>query len=184
MFQRLPRFVLAPLPLFPLQPVLRRIVTRLVRDRPELFARLGQHERKRFLIDPTNLPFVLMLQPHPERPVLQAVRRWQPVQYDARIAGTALTLLGMIDGRLDGDALFFTRDLIVTGDTEAVVSLRNALDDLEHGIADDVAAMFGPLGRDALAVLRRIERPRPEQTRIATPAVRGRERSHGRAVNR
>lgn len=160
LFQYAPGLLMAPLPLPLLQPLLRHIAYALVRKRPELFARLGPHQRTRFLIDPTNLPFVLMLQPDRERPVLKALRRWCDVEGDARIAGTVLTLLGMVDGRLDGDALFFTRELIVEGDTEAVVSLRNALDDLERSIADDVAVLFGPAGRIALAAMRQIRRPR------------------------
>ena len=39
--------------------------------------------------------------------------------------------------------------------TEAVVSLRNALDDIEGSIAQDVADAFGPPGRIALDILRR-----------------------------
>lgn len=62
----------------------------------------------------------------------------------------------MIDGRYDGDALFFTRDLSVEGDTEAVVCLRNALDDVEGSIADDVAAFFGPPGERFLKVARKL----------------------------
>jgi hypothetical protein len=38
---------------------------------------------------------------------------------------------------------FFTRDLIVEGNTEAVVVLRNALDDLDGNIFDDLAASWG-----------------------------------------
>lgn len=51
---------------------------------------------------------------------------------------------------------FFSRDLIVEGDTEAVVCLRNALDDLDGSITDDVARFFGPPGRAGLSCLRRI----------------------------
>jgi O2-independent ubiquinone biosynthesis accessory factor UbiT len=59
----------------------------------------------------------------------------------------------MIDGSQDGDALFFTRDLRVSGDTEAVVALRNALDDFEGSALDSVVGSFGPLaGPAALAV--------------------------------
>jgi predicted lipid carrier protein YhbT len=145
-----------PLPLFPVQVVLRRIVRRVAHDRPELFHRLGAHRHKRFLIDPINMPFVLLLEPDAERPRLEAYRRWETVRYEARIRGTFLTLLDMIDGRLDGDALFFSRNLIVEGDTEAVVSLRNALDDLEGSVVDDAAALFGPLGRAVLLALRLI----------------------------
>lgn len=102
------------------------------------------------------MPFALILRPDPDRPRLKAVRRHSGLAYDARIAGSFLTLLDMVDGRLDGDALFFSRDLIVEGDTEATVCLRNALDDLEGSIADDIADMLGPPGRMALGVLRRI----------------------------
>ncbi len=156
LIQTLPGRVLAPLPLPLLQPLLRRIVTRTARRRPALFARLGAHKDKRFLIDPLNMPFVFILCPDPDRPRLRAYRRTHNKPYDARIAGTFLTLLTMLDGRLDGDALFFTRDLTVEGDTEAIVVLRNALDDLDGSIADDIAESFGSTGRLALKALRRI----------------------------
>lgn len=97
-----------PLPLLPLQPVLGRIVRSIVRHRPGIFSRIGPHTEKTFLIDPVNLPFCLLLQPSPSTPRLRAVRRNKGAQtYDARIAGSFLTLLDMVDGRLDGDALFF-----------------------------------------------------------------------------
>lgn len=157
-FQNAPRRVLAPLPLPLLQPLLRRAILKATQARPEIFARLGPQAGKRFLIDPVNLPFVFLLEPDPQNPRLRAFRRWQSTSHDARIAGTFLTLLEMIDGRLDGDALFFTRDLIVEGDTEAVVVLRNALDDLDGSIIDDIAQTFGFPARAGLRILRKIKR--------------------------
>ena len=143
----LPGRIRAHLPLFPLQPVLARIVCTVARRHPELFERLGDGCKKSFLIDPTNLPFVLLLQPDPDRPRLRACQRGPQVAHDVRIAGSFLTLLRMIDSQTDSDALFFNRDLSVTGDTEAMVALRNALDDMDTTLADDVAAAFGPLSR-------------------------------------
>ena len=64
-------------------------------------------------------------------------------------AGTFFNLLDMIDGAQDGDALFFSRNLKVTGDTEAVVALRNALDDFEGSALDSVVGSFGPLAKPA-----------------------------------
>ncbi|HSH40498.1 MAG TPA: SCP2 sterol-binding domain-containing protein [Arenicellales bacterium] len=157
-----PRVLLAPLPTFVLQPALRRIALKLFRGRPELGERLGEHRCKHFLIDPLNLPFVFVLRPDPDDPLLRAVRRGREPAHDARIAGTFLSLLDMVDGRLDGDALFFSRALQVTGDTEAVVSLRNALDDAEGSLADDVAALHGPPGR---LVLQRLRAMRTRGTR-------------------
>ncbi len=156
----LPRFLLAPLPLAVIQPILRRIVTHVVRTRPELFERLGSSSSKRYLIDPTNLPFVMVLEPDPVTPVLRAYRRGSDIAFDASISGTFLTLLDMIDGRLDGDALFFTRDLRVDGDTEAVVVLRNAMDDLEGSIVDSVADAFQPLSKPAMAALSQLRKLR------------------------
>ncbi|MCB9979311.1 MAG: SCP2 sterol-binding domain-containing protein [Rhodospirillales bacterium] len=141
----LPRIALAPIPLFLLQPLLRFIVTGVARRHPALFNRLGSSQNKAILIDPTNLPFALLLHPRPDTPTLEAVRRKKKVPHDAKITGTFLTLLDMIDGNMDGDALFFTRDLKIEGDTEAIVALRNALDDMDISLADDLAAHAGPL---------------------------------------
>jgi predicted lipid carrier protein YhbT len=159
LLQSLPRLALAPLPLAPLQPLLQSVVTHVAQSHPELFARLGAQANKRFLIDPENLPFVMLLQPNPDQPVLQALQRNAVPDHDACIAGTFFTLFEMVDGRLDGDALFFTRDLRISGDTEAVVTLRNALDDLDESVLDAVAASFGPLSKPfifALLALRRL----------------------------
>lgn len=145
--------MLTPLPLFVVQPVLGRIAAHVAQTRPELFARLGAHARKRFLIDPMDLPFVLVLSPDPARPTLDAYRRSENPRHDARIAGTFLKLLQMIDGSLDGDALFFSRDLRVSGDTEAVVALRNALDDFEGSVVDAIAGAFGLLSAPAALVI-------------------------------
>lgn len=153
--ERLPRAILAPLPLPFLQPVLGYAVSRTARKRPEFFSRIGLHKSKTFLIDPVNMPFVFYLRPDPDSLMLQARRRSCTLPFDARIAGTFLTLLDMIDGRLDGDALFFSRDLTVEGDTEAVVVLRNALDDLDGRIVDDIAAAFGPAGAVAMRIIRK-----------------------------
>ena len=152
-FQNMPRVALAPLHLFLLQPILKRIVTYVARNRPELFARLGPHAQAVYVIDPLNLPFVLRLQPNPQMPSLSAHRRRKGMTYDAHITGSFLTLLRMIDGDLDGDALFFNRDLKVTGNTEAVVCLRNALDDLDGSLVDDIAAACGPLSRPLKRIL-------------------------------
>ncbi len=154
--QNLPRLLFAPLPLPAIQPVLGHVLRTISTKRPELSARLGAHKRKRFLIDPTNMPFVMVLRPDPDDLSLRAYRRDGLPQFDARIAGTLLTLLDMIDGRLDGDALFFSRDLSVEGDTEAVVCLRNAIDDVEGSIADDIAEVFKAPGRATLSALRRL----------------------------
>lgn len=147
--QNIPSFLLGFAPLAVIQPILGHIASHVARDRPELFARLGVHARKRFLIDPTDLPFVLILSPDNSRPTLRAYRRYEKPAHDAGIAGKFFNLLSLIEGSLDGDALFFSRDLRVSGDTEAVVALRNALDDFDGSALDSVFSAFGPLAKPA-----------------------------------
>ena len=153
LLQNAPGLLLAPVPLALLQPIFSRIATHVAQSRPELFNRLGVYAGKRFLIDPTDLPFVLLLTPEPERPQLTAHRRSERPTHDAGIAGSFFNLLDMIDGSLDGDALFFSRDLRVSGDTGAVVALRNALDDFDGSAHDSVVSSFGPLSVPAALAL-------------------------------
>jgi len=137
------------------QPILSRIVRRIADTHPTLFARLGPHQTTDFLIDPVELPFALHLRPDPGALVLRAVPRDALPLAGAVIRGKFMLLLELVDSEEDGDAAFFSRDLEVTGDTEAVVRLRNALDDMDGSIIADTAEMFGPPGRAILARLRR-----------------------------
>ena len=137
------------------QPILSRIVRRIAARHPSLFARLGPHRTTDYVIDPVELPFALHLRPDPERLVFRAVPRDAAPKAGAVIRGRFLLLLELIDSEEDGDAAFFSRDLEIGGDTEAVVRLRNALDDMDGSIAEDTAEMFGPPGRAILARLRR-----------------------------
>lgn len=150
--------LLPPPPLFILQPILKRIVLKVAQRCPEMFARLGDNCAKRYLIDPTNLPFMLLLQPSAEHPELTAIRRGKTIENDVHISATFLTLLTMIDGRSDGDALFFNRDLHIEGDIEAVVALRNALDDMDATLVDEVITTFGPLSRPLRGIINFMER--------------------------
>lgn len=142
-------------PLFLLQPILKRIVNRIAAANPDMFDRLGPHQQAHFLIDPVNLPFALVLHPDPANPTFRAWPRRAVPPCDARISGKFLDLFQLVDGDQDGDALFFSRGLDITGNTEAVVCLRNALDDVDGSIAQMVADMFGPPGRLTLQAMRR-----------------------------
>jgi O2-independent ubiquinone biosynthesis accessory factor UbiT len=72
----------------------------------------------------------------------------------AGISGPVQVLIDLLEGRVDGDALFFSRDLRFEGDTEIVVALRNALDGIDISIADllPVPSLF-PAARPRLAKL-------------------------------
>ena len=89
---------------------------------------------------------------------MSAWRRGDVPFCHARIAGSFLNLFDLIDGSLDGDALFFSRELRITGDTEAVVALRNALDDVDGGVVESITRAFGPLSGIAAMTVSHLRR--------------------------
>lgn len=161
-FPMLARYLLAPLPLALLQPILQFAARHVAQSRPELFARLGPHLNKRFLIDPIELPFVLVLVANPARHSLVACRRHQHPPHNASITGSFLDLFNMIDGSLDGDALFFNRALQIGGDIEAVVALRNALDDSDCSVVDTIVSALGPFSQPGARLVTFLRRMRPD----------------------
>lgn len=138
-----------------LSPVLSRVVRGIATRHPEIFDRLGPHGQSDFIIAPRELPFALHLRPDRASPVLRAVPKAPLPPHDARIEGGFLLLLQLVDADSDGDAAFFSRDLTITGNTEAVVTLRNALDDVDGSIAAEAADLFGRPGRAILFRLRK-----------------------------
>lgn len=130
----LPSFVsnvTSVLPLSPLEMIVRRLLANAMAARPSFAERLGEYVGRSFAIDPVDCPFVFLVKPEKGGTDLHVMRQANPADYDARIAAPLVVLLGMIDGTYDGDALFFSRDLSIEGDTEAVLALRNALENAE-----------------------------------------------------
>ena len=156
------------LPLLPVELVARRLLANAMAARPSFASRLGEHAGRIFAIDPIDCPFVFLIAPADGHATVRVVRDLSTATHDARITAPLLVLLGMIDGTYDGDALFFSRDLTIEGDTEAVLALRNAIEDAE--LAPSVVLRLpgrisGPFDRAtdmALGRLRRaLEAPEP-----------------------
>lgn len=157
---------LRPLPPGLLQPVLGTVIGVFARRHPGLFERLAGLEDATFLIDPIDLSFGFLLRPSPP-PSLEAIDKDAPMDKPptATIRGPLLTLIKLLEGKLDGDALFFSRDLIVEGDTEAVVTLRNAIDGAGIDVMEEFLTGLGPFARPAermadgaRAILERMDR--------------------------
>ena len=147
-----------PLPLAPLSLMLTSLTRQLTRRHPGLLRRLGAYADRRFLLDLTDLPFLLLLEPGGPSPKVTAhARRRAPVN-DVRIAGLTAAFLGMMHGSLDGDALFFSRDLVIEGDTAAGLALRNAIDDAELDLSVELGVLARPLAPLLVRLLPRAER--------------------------
>lgn len=141
---------LASVPATAMQPVLTAIFRRILRRHPTLFDRLGEHRSKTFAFLPTGSPYVFLV-----CPALNSIRLAEKAaarNADVAVSGDAVLLLALLEGRIDGDAIFFSRDLSIAGDIEAVVALRNSLDACGVDLPHDLSPLAGPFA-DAFAAL-------------------------------
>lgn len=148
-----------PLPLAPLQPALKLALHGLRRRHPGLFDRLSELGDRVFVIHPVELPFALQLSFTDGEPALRACPADHAEAADAVVRGTLVALVELLDGRTDGDALFFSRNLWFGGDTAAVVALRNTLDGAGIDLFEDLLqalGIFGGPARRVLGVARRL----------------------------
>jgi O2-independent ubiquinone biosynthesis accessory factor UbiT len=140
---------LYPVPAVMMQPALNAALMIIARSHPDVFERMEGYAGSMILIDPIDLPYVFLLSPDVRAPKLVAARSHPMGEADAVIRGPLLSLLDMLEGRIDGDAMFFSRNLEIEGDTEVVVALRNAVDGAEIDLTADVLSLFGPFAGPA-----------------------------------
>lgn len=166
---------MSTLPLAPLEIAGNQVLRTALDCRPGMFSRLDVYSGKLFAIDPVDCPFVFLLEPRVENPSLRVRTSLDGVSWDARISAVMLVLLGLLDGTYDGDALFFTRDLVIEGDTAAVLALRNAIEDaeLDPGLllgAPNLAApiVSGSIRRAANVMRRLLGAPTSAQVPVGT----------------
>lgn len=144
------RLLLLPGPRHLAEVALNRLVDLLARRHAGMLERLADFAGATCLIVPRDLPaaFLLTLQSAPQPPRLDLVDA-ATTEARATIRADLATLLQLLEGRIDGDALFFSRDLTVEGDMDVVVALRNAVDDAGIDLLSDAAAACGPLAAPA-----------------------------------
>ena len=129
----------------PLQALSSLAMAIVIRRHPSVFERLSDLGRPTFLIEPSELPFAFLLSADRARPRLEIVPRSTGIRSTARIRGSLKTLIDLLEGRIDGDALFFSREIAVEGSIEAVVALRNAVDGAGVDVMADLLSALGPL---------------------------------------
>lgn len=131
-----------PLPLAPASLALSQLMRRIAARHPSILRRLGPHAEVPVLIDVTDAPVLLLIEPARRR--LTAHRRSRAPAARATIRGRLAAFLAMLHAAEDGDALFFSGELEISGDTAAVLALRNALDDAELDLTEELALLGGP----------------------------------------
>lgn len=147
---------LRAVPFGPMTVLVGQVLRDTLRQNPGVLDRLGPYGARRFLLDLSDLPFNVLLQPAARR--AQVLGKGHPAAADARITGTLAAFLAMLHGAEDGDALFFSGELRIDGDTAAVLALRNAIDDAELDLTGLAAARAGRLGGVIRSISARVER--------------------------
>jgi len=140
--------LLRPLPAALFAPPLAAALALMRRRHGDVFARLEPLGAASFLIDPTDLPLAFRLDLTPPTPRLAVDDDVGAAT--ATIRAPLAVLLDLLAGRIDGDAMFFSRDLVIEGDTAAVLTLRNAVDGADIDLAADIVAALGPFGAPGL----------------------------------
>ncbi|MCB6176709.1 SCP2 sterol-binding domain-containing protein [Rhodobacter sp. Har01] len=131
-------------PLTPLSMLFSRLMRHVLSRHPSILRRMGATAGSRFLIQVTDMPFPILLEPSLRR--LTVVPRRAKPAHDTEIRGSLKAFLAMLHAEEDGDALFFSGQLEISGDTSSVVALRNALDDAEIDLTEEIASLAGPAG--------------------------------------
>jgi predicted lipid carrier protein YhbT len=132
------------LPAGPRDAVLTRIARALAERHPAILQRLAPYSGRMVLIviDDMGIDLALAL----GTPIhLGLATVAQQRRADAVIRGAWPALLALLEGRADGDALFFSRDIAIEGATDLVLAIRNAIDGAGIDLLRDIAGACGPL---------------------------------------
>ena len=133
------------------------VLRSLGRNHPRLLGNLAALDPAVVHVMPTDLPYGFALHVGRTPPALSVVAR-EATGSDATIRASIAVLTELLEGRVDGDTLFFRRDLQISGNTAVIVGLRNVLDRETIKLADELAAALGPLARPSRALARVAER--------------------------
>jgi predicted lipid carrier protein YhbT len=144
--------VMAPLPLA--EALANLVYKKVLAGHPTLFDRLDAYRDRRFGFLPKDLPLCFVARPSDRR--IEVYRKPLTVPLAVSVAAPFGMLLDLLEGKADGDALFFSRDIEVEGDMEALLALRNALDDARIDLVDDVVGARSPVAPLMRAMMREL----------------------------
>ncbi len=156
------RLLAAPSGVLPLGFFLTRSLRDLARRKPQLFERLGEHRRTSFFIDPTDLGYAFLIVPDGAAAEVKMKSKKARGASDVIVRGPLLSLLGLLDGTFDGDALFFSRSISISGKVDALLALRNAIEDADLkpsdfiGLGGGIGSLADSLVLNTVAIARRL----------------------------
>ncbi len=147
---------LRPIPIHMIDRLVQKISDDIQQKHTGLFDRLSDIEQASWLIEPLDLPYVFYLSLGENKLLIQTYTKSDTLpKAAAHIQASIENLLKMADGQSDGDALFFSRDLRISGSTEAVVALRNAMDASGINLEEEIIENLGilkPIAKKGLPI--------------------------------
>ncbi len=144
------------LPSFVLAPLVRRLNNVMRRRHPDLVSNFASLDPAVLHVLPTGLRHRFALAFGGGRLDISLLGIDENSMASATIKGDLSVLIDLLEGRYDGDAMFFSRELQISGDTSAIVAVRNTLDREELDLRGEIAALFGPFSYPARKVGTRI----------------------------
>ncbi len=150
------RAALLALPAAALRPALHLAMRTLRQQHPGLFKRLARLAPATILFEPADTPHCFLLTIAAGDLRLTLAARDQAAS--ARIKGSLANLLYLMEGRIDSDTLFFSRDVVINGDTAVAVGFRNTLDGEAISLLADALAVAGPLAGPGRRLIMRVDR--------------------------
>jgi len=157
-FMQIP-VALVPLPL--MEAIANLAYQRVLSRHPTLFERLDEFSGRSFGFVPTDLPVAFVAKPQDGRIVVR--RKPMRDTVDVRVEAPFGVLLQLLQGDADGDALFFSRDIRVEGEMEALLALRNSLDDASVDLVGDLLGDGSPLATMVKALMIHLSSGRPKE---------------------
>lgn len=155
MLPNLPDIRSVPSPLLPpgaaavVDTVLERCLAAVIARRPALARRLAALPAARLLVEPADLPIRFMVGLGASGTSVRVATEDGAASATTRVRAPFRQLLALAQARIDADAIFFDRTLVIDGDAEPVVALRNVLESEPVDLAADVLAALGPLAGPA-----------------------------------
>lgn len=161
------------LPVAALRPGLRLVMRAMRRQHPGLFKRLARLAPATILFEPDDTPHCFLLTIAPDDLRLTLATRDHAAS--AHIKGSLANLLYLMEGRIDSDTLFFSRDVVISGDTAVAVGFRNTIDGESISLLQDALVAAGPLAAPGRRLVLRVDR---RVARIKARLIRWRDAVH------
>ncbi|NQY43579.1 MAG: SCP2 sterol-binding domain-containing protein [Legionellales bacterium] len=137
---------LIPRPL--IQKTIDILTNSFVEMHPNVIQRMAEFSPAIMILDPIDLPFSFLTEFTKNDLKIIIVDDDKYMGNDiTKISAPIGFFLNMLEGEKDGDALFFSRQLTVEGDTTIIVALRNILEAESVNINQDIDEKFSSFGK-------------------------------------